>query len=117
MLRAPVAVLVGLLAAGLAEGAGVDSARELWKSGKYAEALEAFEAAGKADPALRDAVAIGRADCLESTGEPDRAVAALREVAEPKEGAKENPDVWARLADLSSRGAIGKARRPRPPGR
>ena len=105
MLRSLVAVLVGVMAASLAEGAGVGPARELFKAGKYAEALEAFEAVGKAEPASRDAAAIGRADCLESTGEPDKAVAALREVAEPAGDAKENPDVWARLADIQfSRG-------------
>ncbi len=83
----------------------VERARGLWKVGKYAEALEAFDALAKGDPSppeVRDAVALGRADCLDSTGEPDGAIAALRAVAEPrdKDKEKDNPDVWARLADL-----------------
>src|SRR4051794_29385260 len=86
----------------------VEQARDLWKVGKYAEALEAFDnLARKADlaPAVRDAIALGRADCLDSTGEPDKAMTALREVAEGKENQADNPDVWARLADIQfSRG-------------
>ena len=86
----------------------VDQARDLWKVGKYAESLEAFDAlAKKADlaPAVRDAIALGRADCLDSTGEPDKAMLGLREVAEAKDNKADNPDVWARLADIQfSRG-------------
>ncbi len=105
-------VLVALVVGGsVAEGApavgpkDVEKARGLWKVGKYAEALEAFENLGKAGdmaPAVRDALALGRADCLAATGEPDQAIAGLRAVAEAAEKAKEadDPDVWARLADL-----------------
>ena len=94
---------------GQAASAGeVDRARDLWKVGKYAEALEAFDAlVKKADPApaVRDAIALGRADCLDSTGEPDQAMAALLGVAEAKDRQADNPDVWARLADIQfSRG-------------
>jgi len=86
----------------------VENARKLWKVGKYGEALEAFDALSKKPdqpPAVRDAIALGRADCLDSTGEPDQAMAALRAVAEPKDNQAENPDVWARLAEIQfSRG-------------
>jgi tetratricopeptide (TPR) repeat protein len=86
----------------------VGQARDLWKVGKYAEALEAFDAlARKPDlsPEVRDAIALGRADCLDSTGEPDKAMTVLREVAEAKDNKADNPDVWARLADIQfSRG-------------
>jgi cellulose synthase operon protein C len=81
----------------------VGQARDLWKVGKYAEALEAFDLLAKKPdlaPEVRDAIALGRADCLESTGEPDKAMTALREVAEAKDNKADNPDVWARLADL-----------------
>ena len=86
----------------------VQKARDLWKVGKYAEALEAFDALAKKPdlaPAVRDAIALGRADALDSTGEPDQAMTALREAAEAKDNKADNPDVWARLADLQfSRG-------------
>ena len=86
----------------------VEEARDLWKVGKYAEALEAFDAlAKKADqaPAHRDAIALGRAEALDSTGEPDKALATLREVAEAEDNKADNPDVWARLAEIQfSRG-------------
>ena len=91
-----------------ASASEVDQARDLWKVGKYAEALEAFDALGKkADqpPEIRDVIALGRADCFDSTGEPDKAMLALREVAEAKDNKADNPDVWARLADIQfSRG-------------
>ena len=107
MRLAIVVAMIGWL--GQAARAGeVDQARELWKVGKYAEALEAFDAqAKKADlpPAVRDAIALGRADCFDSTGEPDKALAALREVAGAGDDKADNPDVWARLADIQfSRG-------------
>ena len=92
----------------VASAGEVDNARKLWKVGKYGEALEAFDALAKKPdqtPAIRDAVALGRADCLESTGEPDQAMATLRAVAEPKDKEIDNPDVWARLAEIQfSRG-------------
>ena len=105
MRRALILAVIGGL--GPAAMAGeVDRARGLWKVGKYAEAQETFETlAKKGDPAIRDAVALGLADCLDSTGEPDRAMATLREVAEPRGDAKDNPEVWARLAEIQfSRG-------------
>ncbi len=88
--------------------ADVGRARDLWKVGKYAEALEAFDALlarGDAPPEVRDAAALGRADCLDSTGEPDKAIAGLREAAGAKDRKAGNADLWARLADIQfSRG-------------
>ena len=82
----------------------VEKARDFWKVGKYAEALDAFDTLAKSDPppepTVRVLIALGRADCLDSTGEPDKAIAALIEVSPLKENDKDNPDVWARLADL-----------------
>jgi tetratricopeptide (TPR) repeat protein len=114
MRRATVLILVmfGWLGAASAATAQtskeVDQARDLWKVGKYAEALEAFDLlAKKPDPTpeIRDAIALGRADCLNSTGEPDKAMATLREVGDAKANKADNPDIWARLADIQfSRG-------------
>ena len=114
-----------LVAIGLVIGSGrgppgrreVEQARDLWKVGKYAEALEAFDAlAKKADspPAVRDAIALGRADCLDSTGEPDKAIAALREVAEaPGQQGRQPRRLGPARPTSSSPGATGTA--PRPP--
>ena len=103
--------LVGLVAVPVALAQGpkeVGQARDLWKVGKYAEALETFETLAKKPdltPSVRDAIALGRADCLDSTGEPDQAMTLLREVAEAKDNKADNPDVWARLGDIQlSRG-------------
>src|SRR4051812_50209752 len=83
---AALGMIVGLSAPAIAAGPGIDEARGLLKVGKYAEALEALDALARAepapDPAARDAIALGRAEGLESTGEPDRAIATLREAAE-----------------------------------
>jgi cellulose synthase operon protein C len=112
MRRAIVLVLIGWLGQVAVASAqlpkDVDAARALWKVGKYAEALEKFDALAKKPdlaPAVRDVIALGRADCLDSTGEPDKAMTALREVADAKDNKADNPDVWARLADIQfSRG-------------
>src|SRR5438067_2321711 len=91
MRHAMVAIAIGLWATQAARAAGpgeVAHARDLWKVGKDAESLEALEAVAKHagnPPAVRDAIALGRADCLETTGEPDKAIAALREAAEAPE--------------------------------
>ena len=63
-----------------------DGARVLWQTGKYAEALDAFDALQKALPAEADAkaramVALGRAEALVSQGERDQALKALEAVA------------------------------------
>ncbi|WP_435010843.1 tetratricopeptide repeat protein [Tundrisphaera lichenicola] len=106
MRLAMVAMTIGLLMTQSAmadQAADVARARDLGKVGKYAESLEALEALSKgADipPAIRDAIALGRAESLESTGEPDRAIAALREVAEGPDLKEDNPDLWARIAEI-----------------
>jgi tetratricopeptide (TPR) repeat protein len=101
-----VAMVLGLVGGVATAADDVDKARELWKVGKYAEALEAFDKLARAEPAptgaALDAIALGRADTLESTGEPDKAIAALHEATKVAETAKakDNPDLWARLADI-----------------
>ena len=85
--------------------ATVESARATWKVGKYAEALDVYDALLKVDPVPqpldRARIALGRADCLDSTGEPAQALAALVEATKlpdlPKPAAA---DVWARLAEI-----------------
>ena len=83
----------------------VEAARATWKAGKYAEALEAYDALLKADPAPNTAdrarVALGRADCLASTGAADKAVEALRTaVAIADAPARTRAAAWARLAEI-----------------
>ena len=107
-MRLAIALMLVVGMGPLALAGEVEKARGLWKVGKYAESLEALDALAKKpdlSPADRDAVALGRADALDSTGEPDQATAALREVAElaTKDGRPDNPDVWARLADIQFR--------------
>ena len=80
---------------------GIAKARTLWQTGKYAEALEAYDAQ-RLDKANRTVaaqarIALGRAECLASQGEPERAIAAL---IPPALWPRTQPDVWARLADL-----------------
>jgi tetratricopeptide (TPR) repeat protein len=79
----------------------LDQARQYWRTGKYAEALEAYDAIAKQpeadNPASRVKIALGRAECLVSTGEIEKAVDALRSFAE---GAKPDPDAAARLAEI-----------------
>jgi len=90
-------ILVPVLTAGEARAAGADEARALWKVGKYAEAQEAYEALAKGaglKPAEREKVALGLADSLDSQGQADKALEALRAV-EPT-----TADVKARVADL-----------------
>ena len=87
------------------EAATVEAARDLWKVGKYGEALEAYDALLKADPAPaladRARIALGRADCLDSTGEPDKAIATLTDAADlPDLPKPEAAALWARLADI-----------------
>src|SRR5262249_35500984 len=67
------------------QAVGLPEARRLWQNGRYAEALEAYDALAKAagDQKLKPAdaakVALGRADCLASQGENDKAAEALKE--------------------------------------
>lgn len=112
--RGRVLVRVGVAAAALAVTAaaaadgpgGAAAARRLWQNGRYAEALEAYDALAQARPAPEGkaavAVALGRADCLASQGDHDQARAAV-EAALAKR--KADPDLLARLAELKfSRG-------------
>ncbi|MEO6809935.1 MAG: tetratricopeptide repeat protein, partial [Isosphaeraceae bacterium] len=96
-------VLLGLTAAtSLAEEpATLDEARQLWQTGKYAEGLDAFDALAKAlpeaDAKTKSRIALGRADCLASQGEYDKAVEALTPLATAPEP---SADVLARLAEI-----------------
>jgi cellulose synthase operon protein C len=87
--------------AAAAEPAGLDKARQDWQIGKYAQALEAYDALAQQADAnnaeLRAEIALGRADCLASTGELDKAIETLRALADGPDPAA---DVLARLADM-----------------
>ncbi|WP_165219266.1 tetratricopeptide repeat protein [Aquisphaera insulae] len=94
---------------------GLDAARRLLQNGRYAEADEAYASAladagkqpGGATPAVRAAVALGRAECQASQGETGKAVEGLKALIaeQPK-----NAEGIARLADLHFlRGAWGDA--------
>lgn len=78
---------------------GFDAAHKLLQTGKYAEALEAYDALAKDTPddAAKVKAAIGKADSLASTGELEKAAEALKPFAERE---KPDPDAAARLADL-----------------
>ena len=84
-----------------AEPTGLDAARRLWQNGRYAEAQEAYEAIAKGPgelaPAVRASIALGRADCLASQGEPDKAIEDLQKAVDEQ---PEHPGLRARLADL-----------------
>src|SRR5579864_4341415 len=82
------------------------AAHHLWQTGKYDQALEAYDALrwqqASWTPSILAKIALGRADCLVSQGKTARAISTLRRVAfwQPSKA-----DVWARLADLEfSRG-------------
>ncbi|GAC1466771.1 MAG: hypothetical protein NVSMB9_07670 [Isosphaeraceae bacterium] len=95
-----------------AEADGVGEARKLWQGGRYAEALEAYDALARTSsertPAEAAAIALGRADCLASQGEYEKAVDALDEGLKRN---KDNPDLLGRLAELwFNRGDWEKAR-------
>ncbi len=90
---------------------GFDKARQLWKTGKYAEAQEAYDALRLSPSAWSIAgvsrLTLGRADCLASQGESDRAIAALKRLVAWQ---RFNADAWARLAELQfSRGQWDQA--------
>ena len=73
------------------------AAKTLERTGKYAEAIDAYGAVKPKDPATAARVAVGRAGCLNSTGEVDKAVAELTKLAgEPKP----DPSIPAKLAEL-----------------
>ncbi len=85
--------------------AAIDQARITFQAGKYAEALEGYDGLLKADPkpGVGDLarIALGRTDCLASTGEADQATTTLVEASNLPELAKPAAAaIWARLADL-----------------
>ena len=83
------------------EPATAGDARKLWQNGRYAEALEAFDALDGAKPAptgkVAATIALGRADALASQGETDKAADALQAALHDEPA---NPDFLARLAEL-----------------
>jgi len=93
-----------ILLAGLVGQAGQPSdvveANRLLRNGRYAEAHEAFEAAGKAEnpsPELVRAIAIGKAESLAARGEYDDAVREL-EALVAREAKLAEP--WSRVAEI-----------------
>ncbi len=103
---AVVAALLSIASAAEPETATIDAARRLLQNGRYAEAIEAYDAAEKApgehSAADRAKIILGRVEALNSQGEYDKAAEALDKAIadQPK-----NADVRARLADLKfSRG-------------
>ncbi|MDB5350713.1 MAG: hypothetical protein JWN86_1960 [Planctomycetota bacterium] len=92
-----------------ADGGTIAKAKGLAQSGKYAEALDAYEALVKdaKDDAEKMTIALGRADALVATGELNKAAEALKPFAE---GDAPNPDAAAAMADLEfGRGRWEKA--------
>ena len=86
-----------MFAAALALGASTDEARTLWKTGKYAEAQEAYEALAKAPdlkPADRATIGLGLADALLSQGQTDKALTTLKAIAPP------SADAQAKVAEV-----------------
>jgi tetratricopeptide (TPR) repeat protein len=97
----PTTILLLALSVMPADAPSFDQARQFLQSGKYAEALEAYDAieAGlkPEDHADRVRAALGRADALASTGKRAEAIAALtRRVDDPES----SPDLLARIAEL-----------------
>lgn len=83
-----------------AKGGDPNDARRLWRTGRYAEAREAYDAILKTEglsPAARATAVLGRADCLVSRGETDDAISALEAAAKQQ---PDNADLAAKLADL-----------------
>ncbi len=94
-------VFLGLMTA---DPTPLDQARQLAQVGKYAEALEAYDAAEKTlkpeDAQGQAKLAVGRADVRAATGKTDEAIAALTKLAAAP---KPSPAVVALLADLEFR--------------
>ena len=98
MLGARVGIVVLMLAMGRPTRAvDLDDARRDWQTGRYARALEGFEAIEPSDPEEAARVAIGKAECLRSMGRLDEAVEALEEAMA---GEEPSPEVLASLAGL-----------------
>jgi tetratricopeptide (TPR) repeat protein len=85
-----------LAACTVARGDALGDARKLLRTGKYAEAVEAFRAI-EGDEATEARAAAGLADALASQGEYGQAIEALGKAVEAQPA---NPDLLARLADL-----------------
>jgi tetratricopeptide (TPR) repeat protein len=100
-----IAQAAGPPASGATDLKSLDDARRLLQNGRYAEAEEAYKdaeaAAGKqeggAAPALRVAVALGRAECQASQGKLDEAIKGLEAAAARDQ---RNADIHAALAEL-----------------
>ncbi len=96
--RVVLGVLAGVLVSGvLSLAAEIDDARTLWKTGKYAEAQEAFEALAKGKdlkPAEKTTLALYIADALDSQGLTDKALTTLKDVK------PQTADTQARIGDL-----------------
>jgi len=98
ILRAVVVWVAAATVVGAAEPDKAGEARRLWQNGRYAEALEAYDAlAPKAAGAGAVTVALGRADCLASQGDFEKAAEALEDAIKER---KADPDLLARLAEL-----------------
>ncbi len=74
-----------------------DEARREWQSGRYARALEGFEAIQEMEGEAGDRIAIGRAEALESMGRIDEAVDVLINATETDSPSAE---VLAKRAEL-----------------
>ncbi len=92
-----------------ADAEALGKARLLHRTGKYAEAVEAYEALAKdeKDESAKIKIALGLAETLVETGEYDKADATLRPLTT---GDKPSAEATAALADLEfSRGRWDKA--------
>jgi tetratricopeptide (TPR) repeat protein len=91
-------VIIGIVLPLLLGAAGPgDEARTLWKTGKYAEAQEAYEGLLKAKdlkPSDKETLTLGLADCLDSQGQPAKALEELKKLTPA------TADVHARIAEL-----------------
>lgn len=101
MLLLLVGFVVGAEPAAADVAAAITTADEHRQAGRYAEAIEAYDALAEQtmEPAQRSAVAIGWSLALEETGEWQEATDLLRAAVE------QAPDgaIWARLAELEYR--------------
>src|SRR4051794_3590548 len=95
------AILWTLIVTLAAEPAGLAESRRLWQNGRYVEAQEGYEALlkepDKLEPAARAKALLGRADCLASQGDVEKAI---EDLAHATDAQPENPALAARLAEL-----------------
>lgn len=82
----------------------LDDARRLWQTGKYEEALEAYDtiagSLAEDDASGRARLALGRAEALASTGEPAEAIEILEAAAAETEDDGLRADLRARQAEI-----------------